>query len=772
MTRALEVGGGRGIAMAGALLRSVGWDVIKVEPPGGDPLRRRAPLDGDGEGLLFAALNRGKRSVSCDVGTGDGRRAVTELSRDATVVLAAGAEAEALGALHSRVLVRVDDFGPGGPYDGWRMSDLTWAALTGLAHATPPGPIRPDELHEPLKPGPELHELTTGLGAAAAALVLTLDRSPGDGCREVRLNHHELAVTLPILENVYSFLALGETVARGSDRMRYAPLALMRCADGWMYVQCHDETTWRRFVEVMGEPEWAADVRFADRFARYDHWNELEPRLLEWLGSHAKAEIFERCKAHGVPFAPVHDMGDLERSEHIRGRGLITTIIGSGGRSLRAPDLPTRVAGVGADAGPERVPRAGEHTGALLGRPARRDATPPPHRGDAWAGALDGLRVLDFSIIWAGPWVTRLLASAGATVVRVESRVRPELLRVVPPYVPGLPELESGLEHQVQNRAKRSLALNLKHPLAAGLARRLAAASDVVVQNFRPGVADRLGIGFAALREANPELVMLSISGYGATGPDAGAGAAGSGVLAYSGSTALTGYTPDRPHTLGTSWPDQASGLTGAFCILSVLHRRRLGLPSDAVHIDLALNDVMLALLAEPLMAHLNGAPAPDTYGNRTPASLLSGCYPALGDDEWLAVTVEEPDELEALAGLLREQGATGTGLEDRLRAWSADRSAHDAAGTLQARGVAAAPVLDGRGVVEDAQLAARGFWERVDHPAGVALRLPRHAVVEGPTASAPAAAVLGADTEAICRDWLGMADDELAHLTAEGVLH
>jgi crotonobetainyl-CoA:carnitine CoA-transferase CaiB-like acyl-CoA transferase len=739
--RAVELGSCRAVSMAGALLRSVGWEVDKVEPPGGDPLRRRPPLDADGESLLFSALNAGKRSVTCDLATEEGRAGVRALSEGADVVLAADRDAAAIGALASRALVRIADFGRGGPYDGWKASDLTWAALTGLAHATPPGPIRPDELREPLKPGPELYELTTGLAAAAAAAVLTFD--PDGTRREVRLNHHVVATPLPILENVSSYLALGEVVGRGSDRMRYAPLALMRCADGFVYVQCHDEITWDRFVQMMGSPDWAADPRFANRYTRFEHWDELEPLLLDWLGVHTKAEIFARCKELALPFAPVQDMADLAASEHLRQRGSFRVVKNASGRELRAPMLPTVVAGLGRGA---------------TGRRARRT----PAR-DGWAGALDGVRVLAFSIIWAGPWVTRVLASAGAEVVRVETGVRPELLRVVPPYVTGLPELEAGWLHQVQQRGKRSFALNLKHPRAAGVARRLAAGADVVVQNFRPGVADRLGVGFDALAEANPALVMLSISGYGMSGPDALAGAAGSGVLAYSGATALTGYGPDRPHTLGTSWPDQACGMVGAFCIASALRRA-----DGPVHIDLALNDVMLTLLTEPLMAHLNGAPAPETYRNRTATALISSCFPAAGDDRWLAVTVESEAELGALAELLdvgRDEA------EVALQEWSAVRPAAEAAARLQAAGIAAAPVHDGRDVVEDPHLSVRGFWETVRHPAGVDVRVPRHAVVEGHTAAAPAAAVLGGDTSDVCRSWAGMDDDEVSELIGEGVL-
>lgn len=344
------------------------------------------------------------------------------------------------------------------------------------------------------------------------------------------------------------------------------------------------------------------------------------------------------------------------------------------------------------------------------------------------AEALAGLRVLDFTQAWAGPMCTQMLGDFGADVVKVESDTRPDVSRTMGPFPGGATDHDASGYFVELNRNKRSVALNLREPGHVEQALRLAADADVVVENFAPGVLDRLGLSYEVIRARNPDVVMLSISGFGATGPDRAAVAFGQQIEAESGLMSLTGYGDGVPMKPGVSYPDSVAGLAGVGAILAaLLHRDRTG---EGQWIDLSMLEVTATLLVEPLMAYARLGVSPQALGNGSALWSPHGIYPCAGEDRWIAIECHDEADWLALNRVAGEGWETEPrfatvadrldlrdDLDERIGAWTRTQERDLLAETLQAAGVPAAGVLDPADLFADPQLRARGWWRTLHQP-------------------------------------------------------
>jgi crotonobetainyl-CoA:carnitine CoA-transferase CaiB-like acyl-CoA transferase len=372
---------------------------------------------------------------------------------------------------------------------------------------------------------------------------------------------------------------------------------------------------------------------------------------------------------------------------------------------------------------------------------------------------LAGVRVLAWEQAVALPMATRLLADMGAEVVRLESHGR------------GAPRVRHLQNELVRN--KQSLALDLTKPEARGVVLRLAAQADVLCENFTPRVKRQFGLGYAALSAENPRLIMLSLSGYGQTGPWSERPTFGPGIEAAAGHALSMGY-PDAPPTRpgATFYSDNTSGFYAALAILGALLRRRTS--GRGAFIDLAMYEATAFHLGPSLTAAARTRLPAERRGNANPHMLLQDVFPAHGDERWLAVSVRS-DQGAALAALLGV--APDAPLEPALRAWAAERDAADAAAALQGAGIAASAVLDARDLLRDPQLRAREAFTLVHHDA------PVHGYAAHPHAASPwripgrpraplhEAPAVGQDSRAVLHAWLGMDDAEIDALAASGAL-
>jgi crotonobetainyl-CoA:carnitine CoA-transferase CaiB-like acyl-CoA transferase len=398
---------------------------------------------------------------------------------------------------------------------------------------------------------------------------------------------------------------------------------------------------------------------------------------------------------------------------------------------------------------------------------------------------LAGIRIADFTWVWAGPFCTLQLAHLGADVIRVETATRPCVTRLLPPFADFEPgPNRSGYFNQF-NQGKRSIALDLKRPEAIEVAKRLCAASDVVVENFAAGVMDRMGLGYEVVRRLRPDVVMIALSGYGATGPDREKVSYGPAQVPLSGLSSLTGYRGFPPMHVGISYGDPTAGLHGAVAVIAALmHRARTG---EGQYIDLSQWETSMAVIPEGIADWTMNGVQPARDGNRDATMAPHGVFRAAGEDRWIAIAVEDDAAWARFAAAighpelatdrrwatLAARKADEDALEALVTEWTAARSPEDATAILQAVGVAAFTAASNRDLAEDPHLAARGFFVELAHPevgtrrhVGIPWRMSETACrVRAP------APCLGADTDDVLRDVCGYSAAEIAGLREAGAL-
>lgn len=401
--------------------------------------------------------------------------------------------------------------------------------------------------------------------------------------------------------------------------------------------------------------------------------------------------------------------------------------------------------------------------------------------------ALEGIKVAEFAAYAAGPVVGKHLVDQGATVVHVESRVRPDGFRThYPPYKDNVHGLNRSGLFALCNSGKLGVTLNLKKgPAATALAKRIAGWADVLVENFSPGTMGRLGLGYEALREVNPRLVMLSSSNLGQTGPHAHHPGFGSQLSSLAGFTNLTGYRDGSPQILYGPYIDYIAVGYGVVAVLAALeHRDATG---RGQHIDLAQYETGLQYIAPLLLDYgLNGAIAARD-GNRHPAAAPHGAFPCAGEDDWCVLSVASDEQWRGLCQVMdrpewsgRDEYATAAArrarvdeLEARVGEWTRRFEAGDLVERLQAAGVPSGRVNRMDQVYQDPQFAHRCQWTRMEHPEIGVMSYQRAPFTlseseGGPDRRDP---LLGEHNAHFYRELLGLPDHEFEALAREGVI-
>jgi crotonobetainyl-CoA:carnitine CoA-transferase CaiB-like acyl-CoA transferase len=784
-------------AYAGKLLADAGATVWKVEPPGGDPLRRWSASghsrDEAGDGVLFRFLHASKRSVVLDLDASEDRAALLRLYARCILVLEDGApgdvEASGIGfsALRERrpeaSWVAITPFGQTGPWRGWPANEFTLQAWCGstASHGRPG--------REPLAAGGELGELTGGLYAAIGALsALRRAEQTGRG-RFVDLSLLE-AMT-PTFTNVAhawgSFTGIWE-VPPAEEIPGIEPTA-----DGYVGFCVFTGQQWQDFCVLIERPELRERRELETMMGRLEHADELRRLVQGYTRERTTAELLERAELLRIPVAPIGHGASLPTMDHLRERGVFVRNPRGGFLQPRVPYRPSSW-----QPRPfEPAPQLDEHGAeARAVGEATSDVAPAARPAVDRAGEalpLAGLRILDCTAFWAGPWGGQTLSLLGAEVIHVESIQRPDGMRLGSARAPSEDRWwEFGPTFAASNLGKRSITLDLTRPEGVELLLRLAARSDAMIENFSARVMEQFGLSWDRLAEVNPGLVFVRMPAFGLDGPWRDRVGFAQTMEQLSGMAWLTGYADggesDRGPMNARGPTDPQAGLHAVFCtLLGLAHQRRTGMGG---RIELPFVETALNLVAEPIAEHDVSGLLMTRMGNRSLARAPQGVYPCAegvgASAAWLALSVEDDRQWAALVDELGlpEWGRALDGLAERraahdridaaIRAWSEGLEAGEAARRLIDRGIPAAPVTRWRHAASLEQLQARGLLETLDHPVagrhayyGLPMRFDRADAhpIPGP------APTLGEHNDAVLRGLLGLPEAELERLRAERII-
>jgi benzylsuccinate CoA-transferase BbsF subunit len=400
---------------------------------------------------------------------------------------------------------------------------------------------------------------------------------------------------------------------------------------------------------------------------------------------------------------------------------------------------------------------------------------------------LKGLRVANFGWVWAGPVTGQTLGFLGAEVYKIESRARIDLTRMLPPFAGGVRDPDRSISNHAGWAGNGSVSLNLKKPEAQELARQLIAKSDVVVENFGPGVMQELHLGYEDLRAIKPDIIMFSMPAAGLYGPLKDVRTYGLSLSSITGIDSLTGYFGGPPIPFENAFADPYNGVMGAFAVLVALsYRDRTG---KGQHIDYSQQEVVMQMVGPAFMDYeLNGRVA-GPMGNRHPlaAAAPHGVFPCAGEDRWISIAVATDQEWRGLLAVMdNAEWAQApefaspaarirniSALHERLAEWTRTFNDYELAQLLQRHGVAAAPVLNVADLLHDPHYRARGTFIEVTHPLGFQETIYGAYVKTSRTeANVHPGPSIGQDNDHVFKELLGLSEERYRQLIEKQVIY
>jgi crotonobetainyl-CoA:carnitine CoA-transferase CaiB-like acyl-CoA transferase len=773
------------------LLADGGAEVVKAEPPEGDPLRAwsasGAEIPRGEDAALFSFLATSKRSVVADPELdADVDRVLGLLDAADAVVWSPGsrlarhpafAPAEIRRTLPHLIVTAITPFGLDGPWRDRAATEFTlqaWSGgIVGLGRGAPDRP--------PVHVGGQVGEWFSGAYAAAATMAArfgTLESGRGELLDLSMLEAQILALTYyPV-----TFHGMAGRPWRTTRALSVPGVSSAK--DGLVAVGCGTAQQWSDFCAMVGHPEWVDETSTLSITAQA---TRVAPAIAEWMADRTVSEIRTLATAFRIPNALVGNGAELPKTDHFEARG---SFVRNPRDGFVQPGHPYRL--TPARLRPfEPAPRLGEHTeeyrsGRRVRRAPGQAATP-----DRLPLPFTGLRVLDMTAFWAGPSCTHFLALLGAEVIHLESTSRPDGTRMLA----GLPITadqwweRSGIFSGL-NTNKKSLTLDIRHERGRELLRRLIETCDVIVESYTPRVLDQIGLDFEAVKALRPDAIMLRMPGFGLDGPWRDNTAFAYVIEDAAGLTWLTGHSdgnPVEPYSIG----DPNAGIHALNALLLALeHRRRTG---EAVFVEAAMVEAALNIAAEQVVEYSAYGALLSADGNRGPVAAPQNLYATDGLDEfgradcWVALAVATDEQWTALRGAIGDPEwardprlLTAAGrreqqdhIDDELAAWCRQRTSEEIVELLWDVGVPVAKVMQPHRQADLPQLRFRGFFEEVEHPVGGRVRhstLPVR-LSGGPEQFRPRPAPLLGQHNAELLAGLGLDAAEIAELAGRGVI-
>lgn len=768
------------------ILADLGAHVVLVEPPDGGRVRRLAPFLDDEPGversLVHLYHDANKRSVRLDRSTQAGRERFERLVEAADVLVEtdrcddAPLRARNPGLVH----VSVTPFGLGAAWRDRRANDLVAGAAGGLLWVC-------GEPGDPPVQGAANPVYAMASLAAATGVMLALtarERDPERRGAHLDISLQEAAAMAVLQTANPTWLAW-----HGQVPGRPGLSAALQCKDGgWIgFLPRPDRfdgfLSWVREVGI--ESELGPDDWPWARVGAPGRGNPVAAATRELARLFTREEFLARAWEADLLCLPITDFPYMDGHEHFEENEQFL-LVEHAPLARRLGFVRSPVDAMARQIPIARAPTLGEHDAEVA---AELDRTPsrPLRTASGCADprrALDGVRVVDFCWVLAGPLGTRILANFGAEVIRIESNARPDSLRQAS-GPDGRADPDLGGMFNDANTGKLSLTIDLRNARGRALVRRLIARSDVVTNNFRPGALERMGFGYETLAAENPGIILLNMPGTHRRGSWAPRSTLGNTVMGASGYNHLMGFPGRRPRGLGVAYPDFTSPYLLATTVVAALRERES--TGHGQELDLSQLSGMISLLGVEWMQYAASGVQPPPRANRDPNACPHGVYPTRGDDEWAALAVEGDGEWGVFCDLIERPAcsreprfathAARKANEDEVDAlvsgWTRERDRWDVADLLQAHGIAAAPVENLRDTYErDPQL--RHHYQRVRQPNAPDVDIPidgeaiRFVGFDHRLERAP---MLGEHNEHVCCTILGLSREEHDRLVVDGVL-
>ena len=787
--RVLDISEGIAGPFCAKLLGDLGADVVKVERPGiGDETRNMGPFPSwadDPEkrheaSATFFYLNTSKRSVVLDLGSTHGREKLRRLVQHFDIVIA-GETAESLDARGlgyqalaawnpTVILTSISGFGSFGPQSHYQSSHLIACAVGGWCHLCGV----PDR--EPLQVGGNTSETLAGAFAAVATQLAALGRARHGGGEHIDVSVQQAVLTgaqIPTMMYEYRGVAPERYSSVGSGA---GACYMLPTADGYIGLNALTRPQWHMLCEFLGRKDIAEDPRYRTMgwVNPDERLEEIRAAFTEALAGRTAEELFHEAEKWRVPFGLVPDMAGLYALPPHRHRGFIVGLDHPVAGTVEVPGIPFR--STATQPKPSRPPLLGEHTDAVLAElPDTADAAKSASPGTNPL-PLEGIRILDLSMFFAGPSCAQIAADAGADVIKVESIQRIDGWRgsAATHANRELPGWESSPYFNWINRNKRDITLNLTDPRGVAILKTLVADADILIENYTPRVMAKFGLDYETLRAINPQLIMISLSGFGADSPWRDYVAFGMSTEQMGGFTHLTGYADGDPLFTGTTGGDLFAGVMGANALFAALnHRDRTG---EGQHIDFGQVEACSLYIGDAMTAWSLAGVDAGRVGNAHYHYPLQGVYPCR-DNRWIAVTCKTSDHCAALADIVGDPDIAsangGDAGPETIAAWAASREHLALMAELQDAGIPAGAVMNGPDLLEDAQVASFGGLLLQDRPGLGPKHYPNqpYRFRRARTPPNQRAPLLGEHSSEVLREEAGLTDDDIAELVIADVV-
>lgn len=791
--KVLDISQGVAGPFCAKLLGDLGAGVVKIEPPEGDISRQYGPFPDEvadpEQSASFFFFNTSKRGIVLDLESVDGKNTLARLVAEYDVVIAGESEEvlsqSGLAYADFRrwnpniILTTVSGFGSFGPHSEYQCSHLVacvmggWSQLCGV----------PDR--EPLQTGGATSETLAGAFAAVATSLAVMGRHAHGGSEHVDVSVQEAVLagaSFPTMSYEYHDLIRDRYSSVGGGA---GACYMLPTQEGYIGLNALTFAQWEMMCRFLGHEDIATDPHF-DGVS----WNRPDERLEEIRLAFGEAvkdrtavDLFHDAQSQRVPFGLVPGLAELYTLPPYLERGFFQKITHPVTGSVTIPGIPFNVPGRDEQIKIRRPPLLGEHNDEILGAldlEAPLPKTAPMTSDEPQPQPLEGLKVIDLSMFFAGPVCTQILADAGADVIKVESVQRIDGWRGgVAPEGGTAPGWESAPHFNWVNRNKRGITLNLTDPRGIEILKRLLRDADVVIENYTPRVMEKFGLGFDTLREIKPDIIMISLPGFGADVTWRDYVAFGMSTEQMSGIAHLTGYEDDGPLFTGTTGGDIYSGVMGAHVLLAALHERRVS--GNGQHINLSQIEACNLYIGDAMTGLSLTGVDPGRQANSHTLFAPQGIYPCR-DGRWIGISCRTNDEWQNLANLIDPELAGRfpdianrqlKALDDIIADWTRGHDAEALMSDLQALGIAAGAMQNGPDLLRDPQLLARDSMVLQDRP-GIGEKHYPGQPYRFRNAIPPAnrrAPLLGEHCIEVLTSEAGLSDDDIGELFIDDVI-